>query len=104
MRDGTILEGFNRMSDSISADQAKLQKGYALLRTRVDALEHLLLGSRLGILKMMLLQLISPKLLANTVRQAHSDQIRLFNLARAAAASDKPKVAVPPMPVLTKVI
>lgn len=103
MRDGTILDGFNRMSDAISADQNKLQTGYALLRTRVDALERLMLGSRFGLLKMIFLQMISPALLARTVRNVHAEQISQFNAMRQAAMQDKPKVTLPPKPILTKV-
>lgn len=104
MRDGTILEGFNRMSDAISADQKKLQQGYALLRTRVDALERLMLGSRFGLIKMMFLQLISPSLLARTVRDLHAEQIAQFNAMRQASLKEKPKFKAPPTPIITKVV
>lgn len=104
MRDDTILEGFNRMSDQIAADQSKLQSGYALLRTRVDAIENLMLGSRFGLIRMMILQLVSPRLLANMVRNAHADQIRKFNVARTAAMAEKPKIKTPPKPIITKVV
>lgn len=104
MRDGTILEGFNQLSAAISSDQKKLQSGFALMRTRVDALETLMLGTRFGIVKVIFLQMISPALLAKLVQRSHSDEIRRFNIMREAQASQKPKVKTPPAPVITKVI
>lgn len=104
MRDGTILQGFNQLSAAIASDQKKLQSGFALMRTRVDALESLMLGSRFGILKVMLLQMISPRLLAKLVQRCHSDEIRRFNLMREAMMAEKPKIKTPPAPIITKVV
>lgn len=104
MRDTTILEGFNRMSDSISADNAKLQKGYALLRTRVDAIEDMAFGGRFSLLRLMILQLVSPQRLAQLVQAYHAKHIDRFNAVRAAAMAEKPKVMSPAKPIITKVL
>lgn len=96
MRDGVILEGFQRITDAIQMDLAQLTRANAMLRTRVDALEAVLTGSRLALVKMAILQLISPKWAARVIQARHSDQIEKFNRIRKDAAEARPKVVNPP--------
>ncbi len=92
MRDQETYRMFQQMTDAVSADQNRLAEGFALLRTRVDALESLFLGSRFGLLKVMLMQLISPKRVAWLVRVKHQEQISKFNAAREAALRARSKI------------
>lgn len=96
MRDGTILEGFQRITDAISDDLAKVTRTNAMLRTRIDALEGVLLGSRFGLLKMALAQLISPALVARMIQARHADEIVRFNAIRAQATKERPRIVKAP--------
>lgn len=104
MRDGVIIQQFEQMAAAVTQDNQSLQRSVAMVRTRMDALEALLLGSRFGILKLALLQLISPKLVARMVQAQHADQINQFNKERAAAQIARAKVKAPQQPVIIKAI
>lgn len=96
MRDATILEGFQRLTDATSDDLAKVSRANVMLRTRIDALEGVLLGSRFGILKMMVFQLLSPFLVARAVQARHTEEIKKFNEIRRKVAEARPKVVNAP--------
>lgn len=96
MRDQTILEGFQRITDAISDDLAKVTRTNAMLRTRLDALEGVLLGSRFGLLKMAVLQLLSPKWTAKVVQARHAEEIEKFKVVRNRAAQVRPQVTAAP--------
>lgn len=104
MRDQTILNQLDALAGCMASDSANLQTAITLIRTRVDALELTLLGSRFGILKLILLQLFSPKRVALMIRDQHNEQIRKMNLARAEAAKARPTIKkAPPIGVIKAV-
>lgn len=101
MRDKTVLDGFTHLADSVSSDQAKLSRGIAMIRTRQDALERLLLGSRFGILKCLIIQLFSPRTLARMVQEIHAEEIQRFNqVQRMAAEKRSPVMPAPALGII----
>jgi len=92
MRDGEIVERFNSLTSGIIQDHTKLRTSHALVRTRIDALERFMLGSRFGIVRAIILQLISPPLLARTIQAYHAREIHDFNQEMAAANQRQPAV------------
>ena len=104
MRDGQILEGFQRITDAIKLDLAQVTRANAMLRTRLDALEGVLMGSRFALMKLALLQLISPKWAARAIQVRHSDEIEKFNRQRKFAAAQRAKVMNPPTQGLISVV
>lgn len=96
MRDGQIIEGFQRITDAISDDLAKVTRANAMLRTRIDALEGVLLGSRFALLKLALFQLLSPRLVARAIQARHAEEIRKFNVIRQQAAKVRPRIVDAP--------
>jgi hypothetical protein len=79
MRDGDILGRFEMLADMVTTDVGNIQRGISMVRTRIDAQERLLFGSRFGIVKVVLLQLLSPKLLQRTLNRIHSEEIERYN-------------------------
>lgn len=102
MRDKTVLDGFTHLVDSVSSDQAQLSRGLSMIRTRQDALERLLLGSRLGLVKCAMIQLFSPKTLRRILQAVHGEEIDRFNLQRRAAMEKRSIVKAPPTMGLIK--
>lgn len=102
MRDKTVLDGFTHLVDSVSSDQAQLSRGISMLRTRQEALERLLLGSRFGIVKCVLIQLLSPKLLARMLQAVHVEEIDRFNYQRRIAMERRPVVKAAPVQGIIK--
>lgn len=96
MRDGAILEGFQRITDAIAEDLAKVTRANAMLRTRLDALEGVLLGSRFALLKIALFQLLSPRLVARAIQARHADEIAKFNAIRNQATRERPRITNAP--------
>lgn len=99
MRDETIVQRFQMLSECISNDVHALQRGISMVRTRQDAVERLLFSSRCGILKAVLLQLLSPKMLKRSLEALHSDEIYRYNENRkkanqAAAVKPAPQVGL----------
>ena len=76
----------------MTSDITRLQRGLALIRTRQDAFERLILGNRFGLLRMALFQIIMPSLVAKLMQEAHANEIRLFEDVRK-AAKEKQAVA-----------
>lgn len=95
MKDAEIYHRFDTLSDMVSQDVHNLQRGISMVRTREDAIERLLFGSRFGIVKVMLLQLLSPRLLAKTVQKVHSEEIERYNVSRREAAKKSAIKAAP---------
>jgi len=88
------------MSEAMTSDILKLQRGIALIRTRQDAFERLILGNRFGLLRMILFQLIMPSKASKLVQAAHAEEIRQFEAARKAAAMKQGPIKAPPKPTL----
>lgn len=95
MRDGVILEGFQRITDAIKQDLSQVTRANAMLRTRVDALEDVLTGSRFALIKLALLQLLNPIWASRAIQARHNDQIERFNRQRRAAGEARSKVMSP---------
>lgn len=100
MRDGDIIGRFELMADAMTSDITKLQRGIALIRTRQDAFERLILGNRFGLWRMALFQLIMPSYVAKLMKAAHAEEIRQFEEARKAAVMRQGPIKAPPKPTL----
>lgn len=98
MRDAEVYrllgERMTVLSDMVVKDVTQLQRGISLLRCRQDAIERLLFGSRWAILRIVVLQLISPSILRKTLNVAHTAEIERYNKnRRKAQESSKIKAA-----------
>lgn len=100
MRDQEVYQQLERMASAISSDNANLQRANVLMRSRIDALEKILFGGRLSILKMIFMQMLSPRAVATLVQYTHGKQIEDFNAAKAAAEKRQPKVKPAPVEIL----
>lgn len=96
MRDQDLLNRFSNIEGAVASDFKNIVRQSLLMRTRIDAIERVLFGSRFGILRSILLQLISPRLMATRVRYVHNDQIRKMNEALSDAEN---KGRIKPAPV-----
>lgn len=96
MRDKTVLDGFAHLADSVSSDQAQLSRGISMLRTRQDAVERLLFGTRFGIIKCIVIQLFSPRMMAKLVQAVHTEEIARFNQQRRMAQEKRSAIKPPP--------
>lgn len=99
MRDDQIISHFRSMEGMIASDVRGLQRQLLLLRTRHDALEMMLFGSRFGILRLALLQLIRPSLVALRLKSIHAKTIDRMNEALAKASDHSPSVKKAPVTV-----
>ena len=102
MRDGDILGRFELMADAVTSDVTRLQRAMALVRTRQDAFERLILGNRFGLLRMALCQMIAPSWVSRLMQRAHANEIRMFEDARKAAAITRSQVLQTPKTPLVK--
>lgn len=100
MRDGDIIGRFELMAEAMTSDIMKLQRGIALIRTRQDAFERLILHNRFGLWRMALFQLFMPSYVAKLMKLAHAEEIRQFEEARKAAAMGQGPIKAPPKPTL----
>ncbi len=85
VRDSSIILAHQTLTDKVGGDIGHLTTSVGLVRTRIDALEDILFGSRLGVLKVILLQLLSPAALQRVIKTKPAEQIHEFNDAAAAA-------------------
>lgn len=92
MRDGEIIRQFEEFSAAVAHDNRRLAELNTLLRTRIDALELVLLGGRFSLLKLVILQLFSPRLVAGMVKAQHAAKITQFNTTRRAVAEAQSKI------------
>lgn len=86
MRDGTIVEAFNRLEAKVGHDLGLLVKNFAVVETRQKALEAALLDSRIGLFKLAFLQLLAPKAARWLVAGKHSALMKSFRDKQEAVA------------------
>lgn len=100
MRDSDVIGRFQGLSEAMVSDITKLQRAIALIRTRQDAFERLILGNRFGLWRMALIQLIYPSYVAKLMQMAHAEEIKQFDEVRKAAIMGKSPIKAPPRPTL----
>lgn len=82
MREGAIIQGLTdleTMKRAMIEDHLSMTHELVLMRTRIDALEKVLLGSRLSLLSAVVVTLFSPSWMARLVQKMHTIQIQRFN-------------------------
>jgi len=97
MRDSEVMTRFNTIEGMAASDIGNIQKQTLLLRTRMDAIEKVLFSSRFGLLKVAIIQLLSPLTMAKVIQANHSKQIKEMNEAITEAGLRKPKIRQAPV-------
>lgn len=86
------------LREQIEHDVVNMRSMVTLIRTRCDALERVVLGGRFSLLRCAIMQLISPRAMAQTVALMHKEEIEKFNkvqVQRARAEGKKITVVNP---------
>lgn len=65
--------------EQVNHDVVNMRSMVTLIRTRCDALERVILGGRFSLIRCAILQLISPKAMADVVAMIHREEIEKFN-------------------------
>lgn len=71
MRDNIIIVGMAQLEHRVGKDITALHDLNVLCRARIDAFEFVFFGSRLSLLKALILSLVSPERLKKALDDAH---------------------------------
>jgi hypothetical protein len=79
MRDGVILNGMGKLERNVIKDVRALHDLNVLCRTRIDAIERIMFGSRLGLVKVLFLSIFAPSYLQVLINEAHEATLNEYN-------------------------
>lgn len=88
MRDGLILGGMAQLEHRVGKDIIALHDLNVLCRARIDAFEYVFFGSRLSLLKVLILSLVSPQRLKKSLNEAHEKCLDEYARRSAKMAED----------------
>lgn len=109
MRDGQIMGTVNAAEQKLTQNDHILHQTITLNRTRLDAIEKVMFGSRTRFFMILVGMVINPKWVRDMVAEFHAEQIKEYNVAvkeaqaKAAKANKIIKVKNPEPVVLRQV-
>lgn len=93
MRDGTIVEAFQKMEGMVGNDIRLLNKTVTTLAMRMDAIQKVMFGSRFSFVIAGLCSIFAPKMLERSITKVHQ-QIQADYLAKVKEQMEKAQKAV----------
>lgn len=95
MRDIQVFQALQALEAKVGEDTGLLLRTISMIETRQKALEHLLFRDRLSILKIALLQLISPSKARAALMMTHQGMLRDHNKKLKEAIESKNRMVKP---------
>ena len=78
MRDQTIMNGLESISNNFGKDLAQIQKLNILCKTRIDAIEEIIFGSPINLIKAIFFLFFSRRKLNMMVYDMHDKHLKAY--------------------------